>query len=89
VTGVHAGSIGRASHGLGAGRSTIGDAIDHAVGIVALVKPGDEVRKGQPLLEVHHRGRRGLDAALVLCQEAVTIGDKAPVLRDKVLAEVR
>lgn len=89
VTALRAGAIGRASHGLGAGRSKVGDAVDHGVGVVALVKPGDAVQRGQPMLELHHRGGRGLAAALALCRDAVTIGEDAPLLRPKVLAEVR
>ena len=34
VTTMHAEAIGRASHALGAGRSRVGDAIDHGVGII-------------------------------------------------------
>jgi pyrimidine-nucleoside phosphorylase len=89
VTRLGAQAIGRAANALGAGRSQVDDAIDHAVGIVALVKPGDTVREGQPLLELHHRDRRGLDAALAACREAIVIGDVAPAPSRKILGEVR
>ena len=82
-------ALGRASNELGAGRSAVGDPIDHAVGIVTLVKPGDRVERGQPLLELHHRDGRGLSAALALCRESISIGDEAPVPRAKLLGEVR
>jgi pyrimidine-nucleoside phosphorylase len=82
-------ALGRASNELGAGRSAVGDPVDHAVGIVTLVKPGDRVERGQPLLELHHRDGRGLSAALALCGESISIGDKAPVPRAKLLGEVR
>jgi pyrimidine-nucleoside phosphorylase len=82
-------ALGRASNELGAGRSAVGDPIDHAVGIVTLVKPGDRVERGQPLLELHHRDGRGLSAALALCGESISIGDEAPVPRAKLLGEVR
>jgi pyrimidine-nucleoside phosphorylase/thymidine phosphorylase len=82
-------ALGRASNELGAGRSAVGDPVDHAVGIVTLVKPGDRVERGQPLLELHHRDGRGLGAALVLCGESISIGDEAPVPRAKLLGEVR
>ena len=72
VTAMHAEAIGRASHALGAGRSRVGDAVDHAVGIVVTAKPGDPVKAGEPLLELHHRGGRGLEAALALCREAIS-----------------
>jgi pyrimidine-nucleoside phosphorylase len=82
-------ALGRASNVLGAGRSAVGDPVDHAVGIVTLVKPGDRVERGQPLLELHHRDGRGLSAALALCGESISIGDEAPVPRAKLLGEVR
>jgi pyrimidine-nucleoside phosphorylase len=82
-------ALGRASNLLGAGRSAVGDPVDHAVGIVMMVKPGAHVEQGQPLLELHHRDGHGLDAALALCGEAISISDQAPTPRPKVLGEVR
>jgi pyrimidine-nucleoside phosphorylase/thymidine phosphorylase len=89
TTAMHAEAIGRASHALGAGRSRVGDAIDHGVGIVLTTKPGDSVKAGDTLLELHHRGGHNLDAALALCREAISIGDEPPAPRQKVLGEVR
>ncbi len=89
VTAMHAEAVGRASHALGAGRSQVGDAIDHGVGVIVVSKPGDAVQAGDPLLELHHRGGRSLEAALALCREAVSIGDEPPAPRRKVLGEVR
>jgi pyrimidine-nucleoside phosphorylase len=89
VTTMRAEAIGRASHALGAGRSRVGDAIDHGVGIVAMAKPGDDVRAGDALLELHHRNGRNLEAALALCREAISIGDAPPANHHKVLGEVR
>ena len=89
VTAMHAEAIGRASHALGAGRSRVGDAIDHGVGIIVTTKPGDAVKAGDALLELHHRGGRNLEAALALCRDAISIGDEPPVPRQKMLGEVR
>ena len=89
VTRLGAQAIGRAANALGAGRKRVGDAVDHAVGVVAMVKPGDAVREGQPLLELHHRDGRGLNEALAACREAIAIGDAAPAPRPKILGEVR
>jgi thymidine phosphorylase len=89
VTALHAEAIGRASHALGAGRSRVGDAIDHGVGIVVTTRPGDSVCEGDTLLELHHRGGRNVDAAMALCREAISIGDEPPVPRQTVLGEVR
>ena len=81
--------IGRASNALGAGRNTVGDAIDHGVGIMVLARPGDQVQEGQALLELHHRGGRGLASALALIRDAVSIGDAPPAPRQKLIGEVR
>jgi pyrimidine-nucleoside phosphorylase len=89
LTALAAEAVGRATHALGAGRSRAGDAIDHGVGIVLKAKPGDIVRAGDTLLDLHHRGGRNLEAALALCDEAIVIGDEPPPTRQKVLGEVR
>ena len=89
VTAMRAEPIGRASNLLGAGRSRVGDPIDYAVGVVILAKPGMRVERDQPLIEIHHRDGRGVDAALALCNEAVAIGDKPMPPRPTILGEVR
>jgi pyrimidine-nucleoside phosphorylase len=89
VAAMRAESIGRASNALGAGRSQVGDAIDHAVGITLLAKPGDKVSTGQPLLVLHHRNARGLDEATAWCRGAFDFSDTAPPARPQILGEVR
>jgi pyrimidine-nucleoside phosphorylase len=89
VTAIKAEAIGRASNELGAGRNAVGDTIDHAVGVILLVRVGDEVREGQPLLELHHRGERGFEAAREFCATALVIGDTAPLPRPTIRGEVR
>jgi pyrimidine-nucleoside phosphorylase len=89
VTRMAALPIGRAAHVLGAGRSKVGEPVDHGVGAVTLGHVGDQVREGQPLIELHHRGGRGLDEALALCRSAIVIGDRPAAARAKILDEVR
>jgi pyrimidine-nucleoside phosphorylase len=91
VTRVLAGSIGRASHELGAGRTKVGDPVDHAVGLRMLVARGDRVERGQPLVELHHRAGHGLDAARALCRTAIDIGGELPAgfSDERILGEVR
>jgi pyrimidine-nucleoside phosphorylase len=88
---VLAGAIGRASHELGAGRSKVGDPVDHAVGVRMLAARGDRVEQGQPLVELHHRGGHGLIAARALCREAIHVADGAQTLPhgERILGEVR
>jgi len=56
ITRIDAETIGIAAMMLGAGRTRSDDIIDPAVGIVLRVKPGDSVRVGDAVMEVHHRG---------------------------------
>ena len=81
--------IGRASVMLGAGRDRVEDAVDPAVGIIILAKPGRQVSAGEPILELHYREQAKLDAALTLTSRAVTIGDAPPALRAIIVGEVR
>src|SRR6185436_18544465 len=89
VTRLAAQAIGRAAHVLGAGRSKVGEPVDHGVGALTSANVGDQVSAGQTLIELHHRGGRGLDEAVVLCRQAIAIGDQAPAARTKILDEVR
>jgi pyrimidine-nucleoside phosphorylase len=78
VAGLRAWNVGDASVVLGAGRARLGDAIDPGVGVEILAPPGAEVREGDAVLMVHHRGGRGLDEARSLLNAAIAIGDEAP-----------
>jgi len=77
---LHAEKIGRAAMALGAGRERLGDAIDPGVGIRLLVRSGDELRAGEPVLELRHRGGCGLADALALAHDAIEIDEAPPVL---------
>ncbi len=81
--------VGRASVALGAGRDRVEDSVDPAVGIMVLVAPGERVKSGDPVLELHYRDRVRLDAALPLATRAIVVGDTPPVSRPLILAEVR
>jgi len=88
VQAVRAEAVGRASSVLGAGREQVGDPVDHVVGVLVRVKPGDRVSPGDALFELHHRGSRGLESAVALCTAAVDIDDRRPVVRPAILGEV-
>jgi len=89
VTALKAEAIGRASNVLGAGRNKVEESVDHGVGIITCVRLGERVAAGHPLLELHHRGGRGVDAAMALCRDAITIGDEPPTPRPTILGNVR
>jgi pyrimidine-nucleoside phosphorylase len=89
LTGLDAELIGRASVALGAGRDRVQDPVDPAVGITLHAKPGDEIRKGQPVLELHYRDPARLEAALKLLSRAITVGDTPPSRTPLIVGEVR
>lgn len=70
--------LGRAAMCLGAGRARADAAIDHGVGLFLAVRPGDDIRAGDTVVELRHRGGRGLAEALALAREAIEIGDAPP-----------
>ena len=80
--------IGRAAVALGAGRGRLDDVIDPGVGIEIVAHVGESVRRGQPVLRVHHRAGRGLTDALPLLDRAVQITDSAPPVRPIVVERV-
>jgi pyrimidine-nucleoside phosphorylase len=88
VAELHAERVGRAAVALGAGRATLDDAIDHGVGITVVAPQGTEVKAGDTVLLVHHRGR-GLADALPLLDAAVRIGDRAQPERALIVEEVK
>ena len=76
VAELHAEKVGIATMLLGAGRSRVEDAIDHAVGVRLLAKPGEIVKLGDALAEVHHRSDEQLGDAITLLQSAWRIEDE-------------
>jgi len=80
VVELHAENIGRAAVELGAGRATLGDRVDHGVGIDVIATRGTAVGEGDPVLLVRHRGGYGLADALPLLKDAVRIDDMVPDL---------
>ena len=75
VAAVDAELVGRAAVLLGAGRDRAGDPVDHAAGIRLHVAPGDTVRAGDPLADLHYNSDARLAEARALAQRAVTYGD--------------
>jgi pyrimidine-nucleoside phosphorylase len=70
--------VGRASVALGAGRDRVEDAVDPAVGIAVLAKPGEQVRRGDGILELHYRDPAKLAASLDLIRRAIQVGAGSP-----------
>jgi pyrimidine-nucleoside phosphorylase len=88
ITEMVAGAVGIASMILGGGRERAEDGIDHAVGVICRVKPGEAVRGGQTIYEVHYRSTSRMLDALPLLEESFTIGDSPPAEPPLVLEEI-
>ena len=72
VSAVDTEALGLAIIALGGGRRRIGDPIDHAVGLEMLVRIGDRVLRGQPLVRIFARDSAGVKESV---RTAITISD--------------
>ncbi len=72
VAGVNADAVGRACIVLGAGRKKTEDPVDFAVGVSGLVKIGEKVAAGGPLLRLHANDAARLAEAKNLLASAFT-----------------
>jgi len=76
VTGFDTRRIGIASMLLGAGRQTVDDQIDHAVGFCIEKKLGERVASGEALCHILYRDSEKMKRARDILAAAITIGDK-------------
>lgn len=83
-----ANQVGEAAMMLGAGRETLEDTIDPAVGIVLHAKVGDKVEQGDALLTIH-ANRPNVDDVIEKLNHAFEIKDhaQAPTLIHKVITD--
>jgi pyrimidine-nucleoside phosphorylase len=85
---IDAEQLGRAIIAMGGGRQQLGDKLDHSTGIEMLVRIGDRVEAGQPLVrvfakpDVAQRVRPTLQAALQLSDDKPTVN---PLILDRVV----
>ena len=85
VAKIHADLVGTASMVLGAGRDRVEDSIDPAVGVVIRARPGEFVKMGEAIGEVHYSADVRLGEAIALLKQAWIIGDAAPLKTPLVL----
>lgn len=81
--------VGRAALALGAGRNTVDDQVDPAVGAMVLAQPGDALREGDPILELHVRRPSDVAPALELLGRAIEIADEPPKTLPLVIEHVQ
>jgi thymidine phosphorylase len=70
--------VGTAAWRLGAGRARKEDAVSAAAGVICLAKPGDQVRKGQPLAELRTDDENRFGPALAALDAAVDVSEQPP-----------
>jgi thymidine phosphorylase len=71
-------AVGIAAWLLGAGRARKEDAVSAAAGVICLAKPGDQVRQGQPLLELRADDPERFGPALAALATAATVTEQPP-----------
>ena len=81
-------SVGVASWRLGAGRAVKEDPVQAGAGIEIHAKPGDPVKKGQPLLTLHTDDEWRIPRALESLEGGIVIDDSAPDAACVVLDEI-
>ena len=93
VTELDALPVGIAAWRLGAGRARKEHAVQAAAGVLCLAKPGDEVRVGQPLFELHTNTPEAFTAALSDLSGALRIDPagaafhRPPLVHDVITAD--
>jgi len=89
LTGLDAYAVGVAAWRLGAGRARKEDPVQAGAGVLCLAKPGDEVRRGQPLLELRTDTPDAVAGALEALEGAYGIGGSAPARPPLVIDTIR
>jgi len=72
-------AVGTAAWRLGAGRARQGDPVSATAGVLCLVKPGETVAAGQPVLELLGDDPARLPAALAALEGAIQVGPNRPL----------
>jgi thymidine phosphorylase len=81
--------VGTAAWRLGAGRARKEDSVSAAAGVICLAKPGDQVRQGQPLLELRADDPERFGPALAALDDAIQVSEQAlPPLPSPVIGTV-
>jgi thymidine phosphorylase len=82
-------AVGVAAWRLGAGRARKTDPVSPTAGVVCLVKPGEAVEKGQPMLELHTDEPDRLARARDALADAIEIGPEPRPARALVIDVLR
>jgi len=81
ITRIDAMEVGKAASVLGAGRDTLGTAIDHSAGIILNKRIGDRIEEGEALATLQAKNLERAQMGMEYLFRAVTIGDEPPEKR--------
>ncbi len=81
--------IGKAAVAMGAGRNRVDDEIDPTVGIVLCKKPGDAIKRGDVLAELHVPNQRAANAISDRVSSAFVVGKRPTRTRPLVIDMIR
>jgi len=87
VQDVDAMGVALAALRLGAGRAKAEDAVDHAVGVSALIKIGERVEAGATLAVIHANDETAFAAAAEMLAQAIVV-DEAPAVVTKLIEDI-
>ena len=88
VTRLDALAVGVAAWRLGAGRARKEDGVSYTAGVRCLAKPGDRVRPGEPVVELHADDPARFAAAVEALEGALTIASEPPDALPLILGRV-
>jgi thymidine phosphorylase len=88
MTRLDARAVGIAAWRLGAGRARKEDSVSYAAGLQCLAKPGDYVREGDPVLELHADDPSRFAAAIEALAGALTITAKPAPAPQLVVSQI-
>ena len=86
VTAIDTERLGTAAMVLGAGREKVEDVIDPGAGLVVGKKPGDEIRRGEPLVTLHYNDPARLSESEAIVRKAYSIGARPQSAPELILA---
>jgi thymidine phosphorylase len=81
-------AVGVAAWRLGAGRARKEDPVDPAAGVLCLAKPGEQVERGQPVLELRSNDAGRIAGARRALEEAFEIGPQPPAAAPRILERI-
>jgi pyrimidine-nucleoside phosphorylase len=87
VSAIDAEGLGRAIIALRGGRKQLGDRLDHSTGVEMLVRLGDKVAAGQPLVRVFAKPQAA-EGVRGMLLEAISLADARPVVGPLILERV-